>query len=92
MSDTADILAGFEALVQGLAQAKQERWAFWQLAVGPEIAEMTEPKAINHGTLVVGCKGSAVARFELHRLRFEIMELVNKHLPEGKKIGKVVFR
>lgn len=86
----------FKDMMQGLKEKADEKWGFWKKAIAvlgqeSEIYKECEPKYLNKGTLIVKCN-NAVVRYELYREQFMMMEKLNEHLPEGKKISKIVFR
>lgn len=91
-----EVSSTFNEMMQGLKKKADDTWAFWKagivvLGTESEIYKECEPKYFNKGVLIVKCN-NAVVRYELYREQFMMMEKLNEHLPEGKKISKIVFR
>lgn len=62
---------------------------FWRDAVGGKIAEVTEPRSVSGTALIVEVRSSAWL-MELDLMKVEILEKLNRELPESP-IEKIVF-
>ena len=62
----------------------------WAERVGPQIAAVTVPMRVNHGTLWIGVRSSAWMN-ELNLMETEILRRLNAGRPRGK-IAKIRFQ
>lgn len=60
-------------------------------SINNEQLAMSNKKQKKEMMLIVKC-GNSVVRYELYRSQFMLMEALNKNMPEGEVITKIVFR
>lgn len=80
-----------QGLLLELKQQKKKRFDYWYLAVGETIGKIAVPAFKKHGVLYVNVV-NPVSRFELTRMKSEIIEKVNENLTETKKIKDIIFK
>ncbi|HRE12114.1 MAG TPA: DciA family protein [Ignavibacteria bacterium] len=78
-------------LIGAIKKQKKERFDFWYLAVGEKIGKIAAPTFKKHGVLYVTVV-NPVSRFELTRMKQEILEKVNGILDENKKLKDIIFK
>ena len=79
------------ALFSDLKKQKKNRFGYWYQAVGEKIGKIAVPTFKKNGVLFVSVV-NPVSRFELTRMKPEIIESVNKLLIESKKIKDIIFK
>lgn len=78
-------------LLGAIKKQKKERFDFWYAAVGEKIGKIAVPTFKKHGVLYVSVV-NPVSRFELTRMKQEILEKVNINLSETKQIKDIIFK
>ena len=74
-----------------LKQTQKNRFAFWYKGVGEQIGKIATPAYVKKGVLYVSVV-NPVSRFELTRIKKEILENVNVHLNDNNKLKDVIFK
>lgn len=74
-----------------IKKQKKDRFDFWYQAVGEKLGKIAVPTFKKHGVLYVSVV-NPVSRFELTRMKQEILEEVNKNLSETKQIKDIIFK
>lgn len=80
-----------ENLMADFKRQKKDRFDFWYQAVGEKIGKIAVPTFKKLGVLYVSVV-NPVSRFELTRMKPEILEKVNINLSEHKKIKDIIFK
>jgi predicted nucleic acid-binding Zn ribbon protein len=88
LSTLSDEISGLIGVVK---KEEKKRFGFWYKAVGENIAKAAIPVMNRKGILLVKVQDS-VWRFELTRRKEELLEAVNAHLKEEKKIKDIIFK
>jgi predicted nucleic acid-binding Zn ribbon protein len=88
LSTLSDEISGLIGVVK---KEEKKRFGFWYKAVGENIAKAAIPVMNRKGILLVKVQDS-VWRFELTRRKDELLEAVNGHLKEDKKIKDIIFK
>jgi len=78
-------------LIGAIKKQKKNRFDFWYEAVGEKIGKIAVPTFKKHGVLYVSVV-NPVSRFELTRMKQEILEKVNSNLIETKKLKDIIFK
>lgn len=78
-------------LLSELKGQKKSRFGYWYAAVGEKIGKIAVPSFKKHGVLYVNVV-NPVSRFELTRMKAEIIEKVNFNLEEKKKLKDIIFK
>lgn len=78
-------------LIGAIKKQKKQRFDFWYTAVGEKIGKIAVPTFKKHGVLYVNVV-NPVSRFELTRMKQEILEKVNNILSENKKLKDIIFK
>ncbi len=79
------------ALFTDLKKQKKKRFDYWYQAVGEKIGKIAIPTYKKNDVLYVSVV-NPVSRFELTRMKPEILESVNKLLSENKKLKDILFK
>lgn len=79
------------SLISDLKKQKKNRFDFWYQAVGEKIGKIAVPTYKKTGVLYVSVV-NPVSRFELTRMKPEILDSVNKLLNENKKLKDIIFK
>ncbi len=79
------------ALFGDLKKQKKKRFDYWYQAVGEKIGKLAIPTYKKNDVLYVSVV-NPVSRFELTRMKPEILESVNKILSENKKLKDIIFK
>jgi hypothetical protein len=79
------------ALFTDLKKQKKKRFDFWYQAVGEKLGKIAIPTYKKNDVLYVSVV-NPVSRFELTRMKPEILESVNKILSENKKLKDIIFK
>lgn len=88
---TSSLAEEISGLIGVVKKEEKKRFNFWYLAVGEKISKAAVPVMKRNGMLLVKVQDS-VWRFELTRRKEELIEAVNAHLKEDKKIKDIVFK
>lgn len=83
--------AEISELIGAIKKQKKDRFDFWYQAVGEKIGKIAVPTFKKHGVLYVRVV-NPVSRFELTRMKQEILEKVNINLSENKQIKDIIFK
>lgn len=78
-------------LLAELKGQKKSRFSYWYDAVGEKIGKIAVPTFKKHGVLFVNVV-NPVSRFELTRMKAEILEKVNLILEDKKKLKDIIFK
>lgn len=78
-------------LIGAIKKQKKDRFDFWYMAVGEKLGKIAIPTFKKHGVLYVSVV-NPVSRFELTRMKQEILEKVNSILSENKKLKDIIFK
>ncbi len=78
-------------LIGEIKETKKNRFDYWFQAVGEKIGKIAIPSFKKHGVLYVNVV-NPVSRFELTRMKAEILETVNRNLTESKKLKDIIFK
>ncbi|KXK55728.1 MAG: hypothetical protein UZ05_CHB002000436 [Chlorobi bacterium OLB5] len=78
-------------LIAELKGQKKSRFSYWYDAVGEKIGKIAVPSFKKHGVLYVNVV-NPVSRFELTRMKAEILEKVNFNLEESRKLKDIIFK
>lgn len=87
----SDLGSEIQNLIGEIKDRKKNRFDYWYIAVGDKIGKIAVPSFKKHGVLYVNVV-NPVSRFELTRIKGEILETVNKLLPEEKKLKDILFK
>ena len=79
------------ALFTDLKKQKKKRFDYWYQVVGEKIGKIAIPTYKKNDVLYVSVV-NPVSRFELTRMKPEILESVNKILSENKKLKDILFK
>ena len=74
-----------------LKQIQKNKYAFWYNAVGEQIGKIAIPAYINKSVLHVSVI-NPVSRFELSRIKDEILQKVNSILGENNQLKDIIFK
>lgn len=79
------------SLLAEIKGQKKNRFSYWYNAVGEKLGKIAVPSFKKHGVLFVKVV-NPVSRFELSRMKAEILEKVNINLEESKKLKDIIFK
>ncbi len=79
------------ALFTDLKKQKKKRYDYWYRAVGEKIGKIAIPTYKKNDVLYISVV-NPVSRFELTRMKPEILDSVNKILSENKKLKDIIFK
>jgi DNA-binding IclR family transcriptional regulator len=74
-----------------LKQIRKNKYAFWYKAVGEQIGKIAIPAYIKNGVLHVSVI-NPVSRFELSRIKADILKKVNTVLGDNNELKDIIFK
>lgn len=87
----ANLVDEIGSLFGELKQIQKNRFSYWYKGVGEKIGKIATPVYIKKGVLHVSVV-NPVSRFELTRIKQEILENVNTHLNDNNKLKDIIFK